>query len=71
MKTYLSTDPHLDHVDNKYESISKTKTLCNLMLDIATHANDCQTFSAALELASGELDRLEMYFDTGELGLHA
>jgi hypothetical protein len=39
------------------------------MLDIAAEANDIDTFGAALDLASAELDRLEFFFDSPELSL--
>ena len=37
------------------------------MLDIAAQADDIDTFSAALDLTSAELDRLEHFFETAEL----
>ena len=38
--------------------------MCDLMLDIARHSESGETFDAAIELATGELDRLERYFDS-------
>lgn len=69
MKIYLITDEHLENIGKKHDSLIKTQAMCDLMLDIAAQADDIQTFDAALELANGELDRLELFFDTCDLSL--
>ncbi len=67
MKFYLITEDQLENLGKKHDSLLKTGTLCDLMLDIAAHADDFQTFDAALEMANSELDRLELFFDTCDL----
>ncbi|WP_020481431.1 hypothetical protein [Methylomonas sp. MK1] len=67
MKFYLITEDQLENLGKKHDSLLKTGTLCDLMLDIASNADDFQTFDAALEMANSELDRLELFFDTCDL----
>ncbi|AMK78531.1 MULTISPECIES: hypothetical protein [Methylomonas] len=67
MKIYLITEDQLENIGKKHDSLLKTGSMCDLMLDIAAQAGDFQTFDAALELANCELDRLELFFDTCDL----
>lgn len=67
MKIYVITDEQQDNIEQKHDSLAKTQGVCELMLDIAAQASDVQTFEAALELANGELDRLELFFDSYQL----
>ncbi|OQW69778.1 MAG: hypothetical protein BVN35_18840 [Proteobacteria bacterium ST_bin11] len=67
MKIYFITEENLENIEQKHDSLCKTGAMCDLMLDIAAHADDFQTFDAALELANCELDRLELFFDSYDL----
>ncbi|WP_446810606.1 hypothetical protein ACH50O_03215 [Methylomonas sp. 2BW1-5-20] len=69
MKIYLITDEQLENIEKKHDSLAKTQSMCDLMLDIAVQSDDTQIFDAALELATGELDRLELFFDSSDLSL--
>ncbi len=70
MKIYWINDEQELNIEQKRESLAKTRSVCNLMLDIAAQADDVDTFSAALDLTSAELDRLELFFETPELKFH-
>ncbi|OAI21408.1 MULTISPECIES: hypothetical protein [Methylomonas] len=63
MKIYLITDEQQEELERQRDSLIKTKSMCDLMLDIATQSGDLATFDAALEIANTELDRLEVFFD--------
>ncbi|MBD9356017.1 hypothetical protein [Methylomonas albis] len=67
MKIYLITEDQLENIGKKHDSLLKTGTMCDLMLDIALQTDDFQTFDAALEFANCELDRLELFFDNCDL----
>jgi hypothetical protein len=69
MKVYYITDEQEIGLEQKRQSLAKTLTMCDLMLDIASETKDIDTFGAALDLASAELDRLEFFFDSPELSL--
>lgn len=69
MKVYYITDEQEIGLEQKRQSLAKTLTMCDLVLDIASETNDIDTFGAALDLASAELDRLEFFFDSPELSL--
>lgn len=69
MKVFYITDEQELGLEQKRQSLAKTSTMCDLMLDIAADTHDIDTFSAALDLASVELDRLELFFDSPELSL--
>jgi hypothetical protein len=69
MKVYFITDEQELGLEQNRQSLAKTLNMCDLMLDIAAEANDIDTFGAALDLASAELDRLEFFFDSPELSL--
>lgn len=66
MKVFYITDEQELGLEQKRQSLAKTSTMCDLMLDIAADTQDIDTFSAALDLASVELDRLELFFDSPE-----
>ncbi|MDT4330636.1 hypothetical protein ACQE3E_00385 [Methylomonas sp. MED-D] len=69
MKIYLITDEQQEELERQRDSLIKTKSMCDLMLDIATQSGDLATFDAALEIANTELDRLEVFFDMPDLCL--
>ncbi|TPQ26542.1 hypothetical protein PL263_03170 [Methylomonas sp. EFPC3] len=69
MKIYLITDQQLENIEKQHDALTKTQNMCDLMLDIAQHSENGKTFDAAIELATGELDRLERYFDSCEVVL--
>ncbi|MCQ8182273.1 hypothetical protein NP603_14215 [Methylomonas sp. SURF-1] len=69
MKIYLITDEQLENIEKKHDSLVKTQTMCDLMLDIAYQTENSETFAAAIDLANGELDRLERFFDSCDVVL--
>jgi len=67
MKIYLITDEQQEELEKFRDSLLKTRSMCDLMLDIATQTGDLAIFDAALEVTNAELDRLEFFYDIGDL----
>ena len=60
---------YFNAIDQNHRSVGKTKSMLDLVMDIALDTEDQKTFTAALDMANDELDRLEMFFDTSDAEL--